>query len=147
MCLYGKSVSRNNIPLKVSKEEAILAFWQHLVYMWTKSFPHFFVHYESYFPDFLDSPFPSASGPFFREALHLKDTSAEEMEDYRKTELACRKFMHDAILFTKSVAYTDMNGETRSVILLISHSRIGSATESKSESMKNHMTIRNSLSS
>lgn len=24
MCLYGKSVSRKNIPLKVSKEEAIL---------------------------------------------------------------------------------------------------------------------------
>lgn len=95
--------------------------------MWTKSFPHFFAHYESYFPDFFESPFPSASGPFFRETLHLKDTSAEEMEDYRKTELACRQFMHDAIVFTKSVAFTDTNGETRSVVLSMSHPCIGSA--------------------
>lgn len=97
--------------------------------MWTKSFSHFFAHYESYFPDFFDSPFPSASGPSLRKALHLKDTSAEEMEDYRKTELACRKFMHDAIVFTKSVAFTDMNGETRSVVLFMSYPRIGSPTE------------------
>lgn len=144
MYMHGKLLP-SRLLLRVCREEAAELAWQHLVYLWTESSPHLSAYYESYFPDSVDPPYTLSNRSPFRQALHLKDTSEEEMNDYRETERNCRKFLHDATLFAESMACVDVNGVVRSVALFMSCLSSVIFTEPMPESIRNPMTMRNSL--